>query len=292
MRIAKSATLAAVLVSGCGAPAPLPAMFWDRPMVALSEMSGLERQRGVASVERASDIRDVAMTIPRRVAEFMKPQFDASRAWEPSEWAVVGHQRSREATIVTTLDSEDPSLLPPCVGLERGAVATTVVALPDTDRWLLRETSIVDSDGRWGATVEFDMASISEGLGLVGPPNEYTLCLAEGPLASVVYVSEHSADDSVAFSVQRNPGVWSLYTDPRELTVTSTDGAEVTVRTTMSVRWTDDYGAAEEEGVETKSGRAVGFEECWNSDLVSRRSLAEDIWTPLRASEYLPCLGE
>ena len=74
--------------------------------------------------------------------------------------------------------------------------------------------------------------------------------------------------------------------------MTSTDGAEVTVRTTMSVRWTDDYGAAEEEGVEPKSGRAVGFEECWNSDLVSRRSLAKDIWTPLRASEYLPCLGE
>ncbi len=261
-------------------------------MVALSEMSGLEKQRGVASVERASDIRDVAMTIPRRVAEFMKPQFDASRALEPSEWAVVGHQRSSEATIVTTLDSEDPSLLPPCVGLERGAVATTVVAFPDTERWLLRETSIVDADGRWGALVELDMALFSDGLGLVGPRDTYELCLAEGPLASVVYVAEESADDSVAFSVKRNPGVWALYTDPRDLIVTSTSGAELTVRTTMSVRWTEDSGAAEEEGVETNSGRAVGFEECWNSNLVSRRSLAPDLWPPIRESEYVPCVGD
>lgn len=136
------------------------------------------------------------------------------------------------------------------------------------------------------------MARIADGLGVLGPPSKYELCLSESPLASVVYVAEERSDESVAFSVERNPGVWSLYTDPRELTVTSTSGVELTVRTTMSVRWSDDFGAAEEEGVETKSGRVVGFEECWNTDLVSRRSLAEDIWTPIRASEYTKCLGE
>lgn len=285
-------TLAAILCAGCGAPEPLPAMFWDRPMVALSEMSSLESQRGVAAVGRARVIRDVAMAVPRRVADFMKPQFDANRALDPDERVVVGRLRSAEATIVTTFDAEDPSLLPPCVGLDRGAVATTVVAFRDTARWLVRETSIVDSDGRWGALVEIDMALIADGLGVLGPPSKYELCLSERPLASVVYVAEERGDDSVGFSVERNPGVWSLYTDPRELTVTSTSGAELTVRTTMSVRWSDEFGAAEEEGVETKSGRVVGFEECWNTDLVSRRSLAEDIWTPIRASEYAECLGE